>query len=536
MPPPTTPRSPAEPDAALVRQEALARLRAETEARLELLETTPVAPPPPPPKPPWWHRAVWAAVWGVIALGAVGLVAVWQASDLIAQFSAGAKQQVVEEAIPELDLAPIDPIVPEVAKGGSGAKVILAVGSDRRAGEGGKGRSDTMLLVRVAGGSVSMLSLPRDLRVEIPGHGVGKLNAAYALGGMKLLIATVREQLGVKVDHFVQVDFGGFRKVVGTLGGVYLPVDGRYLHRNDGTAANNYADIDVRPGYQRLSSEKALQFVRFRHGDSDFYRAARQQLFLREVGRQLQARATDIGALPSLVESIAQVTTSDLDSVSETLSLAQTLHGTPPDRINRVVLPASGAMIGGVSYVVASRAQKAQALRAWAHVGEQVRRQKRGASVARRSARRRGGASRATAAAGLVPDGGAGASLARSLRRVEACAPTGLPAGFRWGPTEPARSYTLNGSPAGALWATAGSGRSVLLMFTEWQSPPVLARPSTSIRLAGHDVDLFYESGRLRMAAWRSGTTRAWVTNTLRNELPDRTLIALARSCLRNAG
>lgn len=530
---PTTPRSPAEPDAALARQEALARLRAETEARLELLETTPVAPPPPPPKPPWWHRAAWAVVWGVIALGAVGLVAVWQASDLIAQFSAGDKREVVEQAIPELDLAPVDPIVPEVARGAGGAKVILAVGSDRRLGEHGKGRSDTMLLVRVAGGSVSMLSLPRDLRVEIPGHGVGKLNAAYAFGGMKLLIATVREQLGVKVDHFVQVDFGGFRKVVGTLGGVYLPVDGRYLHRNDGTAANNYADIDVHPGYQRLSSEKALQFVRFRHGDSDFYRAARQQLFLREVGRQLQARATDVSVLPSLVESIAAATTSDLDSVSETLSLAQTLHGTPPDRINRVVLPASGAMIGGVSYVVASRAQKAQALREWAHVRARVREQRRGASAARASARRRSPSR--SASASLVPDGGAGAALASSLRSVSACAPTGLPAGFRWGPTEPARSYTLNGSPAGALWATAGSGRSLLFMFTEWQSPPVLARPSTSIRLAGRDIDLFYESGRLHTTAWRSGTTRAWLTNTLRNELPDRTLIALTRSCLRSA-
>ena len=83
------------------------------------------------------------------------------------------------------------------------------------------------------------------------------------------------------------------------------------------------------------------------------------------------------------------------------------------------------------------------------------------------------------------------------------------------------------------MWATAGSGRSVLFMFTRWQTPPILARPSETIRLAGHDVELFYESGRLRMAAWRSGGTRGWVTNTLRNELSDRTLVALARSCLR---
>jgi hypothetical protein len=70
-------------------------------------------------------------------------------------------------------------------------------------------------------------------------------------------------------------------------------------------------------------------------------------------------------------------------------------------------------------------------------------------------------------------------------------------------------------------------------MFTTWQTPPVLDRPSDAIRLAGRDVQLFYESGRLRMVAWRSGDTRAWVTNTLRNELSDKTLIALARSCLR---
>jgi hypothetical protein len=74
----------------------------------------------------------------------------------------------------------------------------------------------------------------------------------------------------------------------------------------------------------------------------------------------------------------------------------------------------------------------------------------------------------------------------------------------------------------------------VLFMFTEWQDPPVLEHPSQTIRLAGHDVQLFYESGRLHMAAWREGDTRGWVTNTLRNELPDRALVALARSCLRS--
>lgn len=470
-------------------------------------------------------------VWSVIAVATVGLGVLWKARSAIDEFSAGLKAQVVHAATPELDREPARPSSTVLKGTSAGTQVVLAVGSDRRAGEK-RGRSDTMMLVRIdpADGTVSMLSLPRDLRVPIPGHGTDKLNAAYSYGGMKLLIRTVREYLGVKVDHFVQVDFRGFQDVVSQLGGVYLPIDGRYLHRNDGSAANNFADIDVKPGYQRLSREKALQFVRFRHVDSDFYRAARQQLFLREVGRQLQARTTDMSALPGLVDVLARATTSDLASVGETLELAQALRSTPPDRVNRVVLSGAGAMLGGVSYVVASPAQKRSALRQWAHPGERITRQRRRAKAEKRVLDGKHRHRRPRIA--LPSDGGAGRRLARSLTGVSACGPRGLPAGYRWGSSLPARSYQLHGERAGAMWATAGSGRSVLFMFTGWQTPPVLASPSETIRLAGHDVDLYYESGRLRMAAWRSGSTRGWVTNTLRNELSDRTLIALARSCL----
>jgi LCP family protein required for cell wall assembly len=481
-------------------------------------------------EPPWVRRLL-IAVWTFIAIATAGLAVIWfQAHWAIAEFAAGAKAKVVEAAAPELAQEP--ETLSSVVEDSSDAQVVLAVGSDRRAGEGGKGRSDTMLLVRIdhGAGTVSMLSLPRDLKVPIPGHGTGKLNAAYAFGGMRLLIKTVREYLGVKVDHFAQVDFGGFKDLVSDLGGVYLPVDGRYLHHNDGTAANNYADIDLRPGYQKLGREKALQFVRFRHLDSDFSRAARQQLFLREVGRQLQAEAGDLGSLPGLIETIAKATTSDISDESELIALARTMRATPPDRINRVVLGGASAMIGGVSYVVTTPAQKRAALRRWAKPARRIKRQRRRARAAARGAR-----SRKRSPYPLQRDGGAGARLARSLKGVDACAPSGLPAGYRWGPLMPARSYELDGSDAGAMWATAGSGRSVLFMFTTWQDPPVLESPSQTIRLAGHDVELFYESGRLRMAAWTEGDTRGWVTNTLSNELPDRALVALARSCLRSS-
>lgn len=479
-------------------------------------------------------RPLLIAVWSFIAVATVLLVLLWKARDVVDEFSAGLKAEIVKAATPELGEEPEYPaetLVMKASGSGAPAKVILAVGSDKRYGESGRGRSDTMLLVRIAGDTVSMLSLPRDLRVPIPGHGTDKLNAAFARGGMRLLIKTVREYLGVKIDHFVQVDMGGFRKVVSTLGGVYLPVDARYLNRNDGSAASNYADIDLQPGYQRLSPEQALQFVRFRHLDSDFTRAARQQLFLREIGRQVQAGFGDVASLPSLVDAIAKATTSDLDELGETLELARALRSTPPDRVNRVVLEGSPAMIGGVSYVVATPAQKRRSLSRWAHPGRRIEAQRKRARAQARSASKRRKRRRATVR--LPSDGGAGRRLARRLKGVDACAPSGLPAGYRWGPVSPARSYRLDGRAAGAMWATAGSGRSVLFTFTTWDDPPILERPSETIRLAGHDVQLFYESGRLRMAAWREGDTRGWVTNTLTNALPDRTLIALARSCLR---
>jgi LCP family protein required for cell wall assembly len=483
-------------------------------------------PAPPRRRASRWARWYLVCAWSLVALGAVGLVVLWQARSLVDELSSGLKAAVVREAAPELGRAPAVPAVASLGDAGR-STVILAVGSDRRAGERGRGRSDTMLLIRIGRETVSMLSLPRDLRVRIPGRGSDKLNAAYAYGGMRLLIATVRENLGVRIDHFAHVDFGGFREVVDRLGGVYLPVDGRYLHRNDGTPQNNYADIDLLPGYQRLDHERALQFVRYRHGDSDFHRAARQQLFLREVGRQIQAGAGDLTALPGIARALARATTSDLSSLAETLELAHRLRSTPPDRINRVVLPGRSVMLGGVSYVVSTPAERRWALERWARPGARFAVQRRRALTAQRRGR-------APGRARLIGDGGAGARLAARLRGVEACAPRGLPPGYRWGAQVPARSYTLDGHPAGALWATAGSGRSVLFMFTTWQRPPVLERPSATIRLAGQPVQLYYESGRLRMVAWRRGATRGWVTNTLRNELSDRAMIALARSCLRS--
>ncbi|MDX6733011.1 MAG: polyisoprenyl-teichoic acid--peptidoglycan teichoic acid transferase, partial [Baekduia sp.] len=175
-------------------------------------------------------------------------------------------------------------------------QTILVLGSDRRWSDLKKNnpalsksvaaRSDTILLIRMDPGqqATAVLSIPRDLKVLIPGYGINKINAAYSLGGPDLTAKTIKSLFGADftINHIVNVNFQGFRQVVDALGCVYADVDRRYYHSNLGLPVSaHYAEIDVRPGYQELCGQRALDYVRFRHADSDIVRAARQQDFLR---------------------------------------------------------------------------------------------------------------------------------------------------------------------------------------------------------------------------------------------------------------
>ena len=128
-------------------------------------------------------------------------------------------------------------------------------------------------------------------RSTIPGHGVDKINAAYSLGGPQLDGQTVQQprSAAFPINHVVNVNFGGFRDAVERLGCVYVDVDRRYFNDNNPPAGGggDYATIDVEPGYQKLCGLDALDYVRFRHLDNDFVRAARQQDFLRQAKAQV---------------------------------------------------------------------------------------------------------------------------------------------------------------------------------------------------------------------------------------------------------
>jgi LCP family protein required for cell wall assembly len=174
--------------------------------------------------------------------------------------------------------------------------VALVIGTDRRKGKEAEltGRSDTLILVRADPGtnSLSMLSFPRDLiaTIKCPGHPDlrDRINAAFSECGALGSVETVRALTGLPINYFITVNFRGFTELVNNLGGVWIDVDHRYLC--DPTNCPGVSKINLLPGYQRVNATNALAYVRFRHFDSDLYRNARQQLFLKALKQQISSQ------------------------------------------------------------------------------------------------------------------------------------------------------------------------------------------------------------------------------------------------------
>src|SRR3989442_9841090 len=175
-------------------------------------------------------------------------------------------------------------------------RIGLVSGTDRRKGRQAEltGRSDALILVRAdpITNSLSMLSFPRVLitTIKCPGHPDtrDRINAAFSFCGALGSVETVRALTGLPINYFITVNFTGFSQLVNNLGGVWLDVDHRYLC--DPSNCPGVSQINLQPGYQRVNATNALAYVRFRHFDSDLYRNARQQLFLKALKQQISSQ------------------------------------------------------------------------------------------------------------------------------------------------------------------------------------------------------------------------------------------------------
>jgi len=265
---------------------------------------------PTPPDRPGWTLLKRAAIGAVLI---VSLSAATVASAVLLEVKEFTRI-IRNESVP---LAPaVSSLLEDVASGKP--QTILVIGDDRRKADvlDSKGRprkrppptrSDTMILIRLdpSKGATAIMSLPRDLMVDIPGHGRDQLNAAFAIGEDQLALRTIRSLLQIPIHHYVRVTFWGFRGIVDRVGCIYTDIDRKYFNDNKPPAGGGgaYAVIDVKSGYQRLCGQDALDYVRFRHLDNDLVRESRQQQFLSDARAQVAKTSSVAGLTTSRVAS-----------------------------------------------------------------------------------------------------------------------------------------------------------------------------------------------------------------------------------------
>ncbi len=425
----------------------------------------------------------------------------------------------------------------ELAEAESGKpQTVMLIGSDKRPDDtrtslAEKPRSDTVMLVRLdPNKGAALMSLPRDLKVQIPGFGTDKLNAAYAYGGPKLTLRTVKQLTGLKINHVINVDFGGFREAVNEIGCVYMDVDRRYYNDNSGLA--KYAPINVKQGYQKMCGRAALNYVRFRHEDNDLIRSARQQEFLRFARDQVSVSDL-LGDRKKLIQIFGRNTRSDIQTRQELLRLAKLTLAIDDEPVREVHF--EGEI--GASFVTASNSKVRELAREF--LGVEETKGPRGAPGKRSAGARPKPRKRAPAPISqpdLESTNLEGQAQARKAKRAgfPIYYPTLRTKGALFG-GDP-RVYQLQGAgderyPAYRMVIARGQvGEYYGLQGTTWENPPILDDPTETKRVAGRDFELHYDGDRLRIVAWRVGGARYWISNTLLQTLSAKQMMSIAQS------
>jgi LCP family protein required for cell wall assembly len=524
----------------------------------------PKKPPPsgdsePPPKPKrFWWRFTLASVLIVAVSAAATATSVLLYLDSIAH--ALSHNNVLNNKLKKA-LAEVEPGEPEN---------ILILGSDRRAGEefeeAEHGRSDTTILLRLdpETDTISVMSIPRDLKVEIPGFGTEKFNAAYSYGGPKLALQVVKELTGLRINHVVNVDFLGFVRAVDAIGCVYTDVDRRYYHSNVGLPpSEQYSEINIQPGYQKLCGVKALQYVRYRHTDTDIVRSARQQAFISDA-RQRVSLQDLVFDQSGLIDIFTKYTTSDINSKETMLEVLKLFIASRNAPIKQVHFPAEL----GPSYVYASESAIHEAVKEFL-TGESFGSESSGGSASSSSAKKSGKKKSAKGHSakkhkkpkpkvevarpgsdGLVPAREAGEAEAKAAARKVGPGfpifyPTRLPPEAHFVETDPyehvvdPRVYRFkddSGERHAAYKMVAvmeepdGYHYFGVQGIQGWEDPPILANPSVTETIHGREYEIFVDSGEIKMIAWHRGSNTYWIANDLERSLSNEAMVGMARS------
>ena len=449
--------------------------------------------------------------------------------------------------------------IPEIDRADAGEpRTIMVLGSDERYGDEElkiPPRSDTIILARLDPDedAITVMSIPRDLKVDIPGVGIpDKINSAFTRGGARLTLRTVKALLSTPerpfhINHVVTVSFSDFRRAVDYLGCVYLDIDRRYF--NDRGGPGGYATIDIQPGYQKVCGRDALDYVRYRHTDNDLVRAARQQDFLRQLKDQdaVRSRLT-FNKRNEVFKMVGRYTDTDktLRRKKDLFSLFKLVAFAAGKPIQEVRF-GDGRLEDDGSYLTASEgairatvddffnARVPTAPKADLQSGEDEKRFAR-----ERRKRKRNKASEVPGLEVASKEGEDMAIVAQSKLDFPFYFPRLRPTGSAYAGTQ-ARTYTLKDGKgkkhrAYRMVVSLGPpGEYYGIQGMTWKQPPILDDAHDTRTVNGRKLNVYYDGRRVRLVAWRTKRGVYWVTNTLVRKLSAQKMIAIAAS-LRRVG
>ncbi|HEY0515939.1 MAG TPA: LCP family protein [Solirubrobacteraceae bacterium] len=437
---------------------------------------------------------------------------------------------------------------------------FLVLGSDRRSGsknaieKAATPHSDTILLVRFdpEQRQTSVMSIPRDLMVNIRTpkgqyYPSTKINSAYTIGsqlkgadgGTVLAAETIEREvfpeLKGQLNGIIDVNFAGFIKVVDTLGCAWINVDHRYV--GGGALGENFASINLQPGYQKLCYNSALSYVRFRHFDSDFVRVARQQDFIRSLRQQISPSDV-LGRIEQVASAVGHAIRTNFKPSVETLkTLAQLIafSQTKPLRQVRFRTTNVNATVGGESFVTSTPELEKQTLNEFLRGHETVhvaspRSSKHSSSG---SKRRRASAGSSPAALGLLATTGESeavkAALSLPLRVLYPMLQTSVshqetvrPYFFRNSQNVIHHAYVVvfRQNMNGGYYDFEGS---------DWLNPPLFAHARKQT-VSGRSYLMVDDGSHIHVLGWRDHNVLYWVTNTLLEDLSNAQMLAVAKS------
>jgi LCP family protein required for cell wall assembly len=500
--------------------------------------------PPEPPRRTWWmaRRFLLAAIGIVVLMGAATYVLVrGEIGDVL---SALGQHKPVRLA---------KTVLPPAASGAP--ETLLLVGNDERPPpkDNPSGavlpHSNEMLLVRIdpSKPTISMLSIPRELRVTFTAPTgeviTNRINSAYTYGfedgggtagGIKLMLETLKRVLGVSVNHVFVTNFPKFKQAVNEMGCVYMTVDKRYYHSNSEPGAEQYFEINLQSGYQRLCGQQALEFVANRHESTSLVRDARDQRFLLAV--KAQYGSTLFENREKFERILGKAIETDLHGEEEVLGLLELL------------VEAAGKPVRQVPFQVELHSNydtaTPQQIEASVHsfMTGTAALPKHRLNGAMRSVR--GPRPAASPALPLAPTPSSTIEEATALAahlpfavEVPQYQQTTAEA-----PPDELRSYRIHGPddhsyPAYVVVVGQGElGQYYDVQGSTWTASPLLSDPGQELHIGARTYSLFYDGEHVKTIAWREGSAAYWIENTLTYALSPQRMVAIARDTRRVGG